>query len=131
MPARKHSVKKTKRDVSKTTNKLFPPLYGFLLFGVMLAGVTVYCYQTGVIDLFARILAYFAVGVGGFLCGFLARRLNGGKGAVTGLLFGVPYTAVVTITLAVLSGSADALIFAVIPIAIGCGALGGFCAEKR
>lgn len=131
MPARKHSANKTKRDVSHTTDKLFPPLYGFLLFGALLAGVTVYCYQTGVIDLFARILAYFAVAAGGFLCGFLARRLNGGKGAVTGLLFGVPYAAAVTITLAVLSGSAEAVIFAVIPIAIGCAALGGFCAEKR
>ncbi len=131
MPSRKHSVKKTKRDVSKTTDKLFPPLYGFLLFCALLAGVAVYCYQTGVINLFARVVAYAAVAAGGFLCGFLAWRLNGGKGAVTGLLFGVPYAAAVTVTLAVLSGSAEVLLLAVIPLAIGFAALGGFCAEKR
>ncbi len=131
MPSRKHSVKKTKRNVSKMTDKLFPPLYGYLLFGVLLAGVTVYCYQTGVIDLFPRILAYLSVAAGAFLCGFLARRLNGGKGAVTGLLFGVPYAAAVIMTLAVLSGSAGVVLLAVIPISIGFAALGGFCAEKR
>ena len=131
MPSRKHNEKKTKRNVSKTTDKLFPPLYGYLLFGALLTGVALYCYQSGSVDTFSRIIGYLAVAAGGFLCGFLAKRLNGGKGAVTGLLFGVPYAAAVTITLAVLSGSAGVALLAVIPLSVGFAALGGFAAEKR